>query len=254
MNIKVCGITTLEQMQQLKELGADYAGMIFYEGSKRFVGEIRNLKFEIRNIGIRKVGVFVNADFDTVVNAINDFNLTAVQLHGDETDEFCLELMDEVEVIKVFRIADQIDIDNLIAPFQNVCHYFLFDTDGPRPPKSPGGGLSQTQPLHSEEAARDITSLSSKDSAAGGPSHREGSGMGLYGGTGKQFDWNVLLNAKINKPFFLSGGISLEDVEKVKSFDHPFLYAVDVNSRFEVEPGIKDMNKVESFIKAVRHE
>ena len=129
MKIKVCGITTIEQMQQLKELGADYAGMIFYEGSKRYVGKVLNSKSEIRNIKIKKVGVFVNADFDLVSKAISDYGLSTVQLHGDETDEFCLELMDKVEVIKVFRIADQNSIDDLVAPFQNVCHYFLFDTD-----------------------------------------------------------------------------------------------------------------------------
>ena len=61
------------------------------------------------------------------------------------------------------------------------------------------------------------------------------------------------MNAKIDKPFFLSGGIGLEDVEKVKSFDHPFLFAVDINSRFETEPGMKDMSKVESFIKAIHN-
>jgi len=206
MKIKVCGITSIEQMQQLKQLDADYAGMIFYEGSKRYVEEMKNEKLEIKNIGINKVGVFVNADFDTVIKAIGDYGLSAVQLHGDETDEFCLELMDKVEVIKVFRIADQNNIDELVAPFQNVCHYFLFDTD-----------------------------------------------TASFGGSGKQFEWNILENAEINKPFFLSGGIGIEDVEKVKAFNHPFFYDIDVNSRFELEAGIKDMNKVESFIKAIHH-
>jgi phosphoribosylanthranilate isomerase len=254
MKIKVCGITSIEQMQQLKELGADYAGMIFYEGSKRFVGAIKNEKLKIKNVDIAKIGVFVNADFDTVTKAVDDYGLTAVQLHGDETDEFCLELMDKVKVIKVFRIADQNDIDDLILPFQNVCHYFLFDTDGPLQTSPGRGGLANTQPLLGQDASQNNLSSSSKVSADGGPSYREGSGMGLYGGTGKQFDWNILRSAKINKPFFLSGGIGLEDVEKLRSFNHPFCYAVDVNSRFETEPGMKDMNKVESFIKAVRHE
>ncbi len=73
--------------------------------------------------------------------------------------------------------------------------------------------------------------------------------VGAYGGTGEKFDWQILKNNKINKPFFLSGGIGLDDVEKVKSIHHPFLYAVDVNSRFENEPGVKDIGQIEMFVK-----
>jgi phosphoribosylanthranilate isomerase len=208
MKIKVCGITSLEQMQQLQEMGIDYCGMIFYEGSRRFAGrKLDALKSDIRAASIEKVGVFVNADYDTIINAVKDYGLTAVQLHGDETDEFCLELMDKVQVIKVFRIADQNDIDKLIEPFQNASHYFLFDTD-----------------------------------------------TTAYGGSGKQFDWSVLESAKINKPFFLSGGIGLEDIEKVKAFQHPYLYAVDVNSCFETAPGVKDMQRVQKFANTLNHE
>lgn len=73
-------------------------------------------------------------------------------------------------------------------------------------------------------------------------------GTGKYGGSGEKFDWNILQDNKINKPFFLSGGISMEDVEKVKAFRHPFFYAVDINSGFEIEPGVKDMDKVKLFV------
>lgn len=201
-------MTSLEQLQQLQQMGIDYAGLIFYQGSKRYAADkLDGQKSEIKNLEIKKVGVFVNADYQTIFNAIEDYGLGAVQLHGDETGEFCPGLMDKVEVIKVFRIADEKNIDELVKPFQKVCHYFLFDTDT----KS-------------------------------------------YGGSGQQFDWTVLQNAKVNKPFFLSGGIGLEDAEKVKAFHHPYLYAVDVNSRFETEPGVKDLKKVQEFINAINHE
>jgi phosphoribosylanthranilate isomerase len=65
-----------------------------------------------------------------------------------------------------------------------------------------------------------------------------------YGGTGEKFDWNILCKNDINKPFFLSGGIGLNDVEKLKTFEHPFFYCVDVNSRVEVSEGVKDMDAV----------
>ena len=202
MKIKVCGITQLEQLQQLQELGVDYAGMIFFEGSKRYAGEaLKDDREAIRSLAIKRVGVFVNTELEVIQQAIADYGLSAVQLHGDETDEFCLELMDKVKVIKVFRIGGEVAIDALTEPFLNVCHYFLFDTD-----------------------------------------------TSSYGGSGKQFDWSVLQEASIGKPFFLSGGIGPADVEKVKIFQHPFFYVVDVNSRFETEPGVKDMEKVKQFI------
>lgn len=205
MKIKVCGITTLEQMQTLQELGIDYAGMIFYEKSKRFVREEVNSQLsQVKELTIPKVGVFVNAEMEVIQRTIDKYDLTAVQLHGDETDEFCLDLMDKVEVIKVFRIADQQDIDSLVIPYQEVCHYYLFDTD-----------------------------------------------TVAYGGSGKQFEWQVLAKAAINKPFFLSGGIGFDDVEKVKAFQHPYFYAVDVNSRFEITPGVKDIDLLARFIKEI---
>ncbi len=75
-----------------------------------------------------------------------------------------------------------------------------------------------------------------------------------YGGTGKKFDWSILEKAKISKPFFLSGGISEEDSEKIKAFEHPFLFAVDINSRFEDAPGVKNLSKIENFIGNLKNE
>lgn len=73
-----------------------------------------------------------------------------------------------------------------------------------------------------------------------------------YGGTGKKFNWNMLKDASIGKPFFLSGGIEPGDEEKLKEFATlpvgKALFSVDINSKFEVSPGIKDMEKVKEFI------
>lgn len=206
MKIKVCGITDLNQMQALQQLGVEYAGLIFYEGSKRFANEkLKNKGPAIKEIKIKKVGVFVDAGFETISKAIVNYGLSAVQLHGDETADFCKKLMNETEVLKVFRIKKHTNVDEMIQPFQNTCTYFLFDTDST-----------------------------------------------LYGGSGKQFNWAVLANASITKPFFLSGGIGLEDVQKIKEFKHPFLYGVDVNSKFETEPGKKDIQKVKKFITCLK--
>jgi phosphoribosylanthranilate isomerase len=70
---------------------------------------------------------------------------------------------------------------------------------------------------------------------------------GVFGGTGKQFDWKILAKAKIEKPFFLSGGIGPDDIDKIKKIKHPDFFGVDINSKFEKEPGVKDMVKVLQF-------
>ncbi len=74
----------------------------------------------------------------------------------------------------------------------------------------------------------------------------------LRGGTGTKFDWNILNEYQGTKSFFLSGGINPGDVESIKSLNHSRLFAVDVNSGFEVEPGVKDIKKLESFILQLR--
>ena len=76
--------------------------------------------------------------------------------------------------------------------------------------------------------------------------------MGIYGGTGQKFDWKVLKDAEINKPFFLSGGIEYEDLEALEHFHHPYFYGIDINSRFEISPGIKDMKKITDFVHKIR--
>jgi phosphoribosylanthranilate isomerase len=77
-----------------------------------------------------------------------------------------------------------------------------------------------------------------------------------YGGTGKKFDWKVLRGINMEKLFFLSGGIDPADTEKLKEFaqqpEAKKLFAVDINSRFEVSSGVKDMTRVKSFVDALR--
>ena len=68
------------------------------------------------------------------------------------------------------------------------------------------------------------------------------------GGNGEKFNWNVLSNYKDNTPFLLSGGIGPDDAGRVKVFQHPKCVGIDLNSRFEIEPGIKDITKLKTFL------
>ncbi len=209
MKLKVCGITQLQQLKQLDELGVDYIGLIFYEQSARCVNN--KLKAEDvlpLQLSIKKVGVFVNADEQEIMNKVESFGLDIVQLHGDETPEFCNHVSCRVTVIKAFRITktNEQNIDWMIKPYEEFCDYYLFDTNR----------------------------------------------KNAYGGTGEKFDWELLKDNKINKPFFLSGGIGSDDIEKVTAFTHPFFYALDVNSKVEIEPGVKDLEKIKKIIKGIK--
>ncbi|MEI9958711.1 MAG: phosphoribosylanthranilate isomerase [Ferruginibacter sp.] len=130
MNIKVCGITQLKQLQQLDGLNIEFAGLIFVKDSPRYVGEsldkdaVKNADFDLK-----KVGVFKDPEMIDVLDAIDEYGLDVVQLHGNETPEMCEDLSSEVEVIKVFNIdSNTKDIDALIADYDAVCDYYLFDT------------------------------------------------------------------------------------------------------------------------------
>ena len=70
-----------------------------------------------------------------------------------------------------------------------------------------------------------------------------------HGGSGKTFDWQILDQYKLAKPYFLSGGIDLEHAAAINQIEDPRLYALDINSKFEIEPGLKDVDRIKEFIK-----
>ena len=204
MRIKVCGMTQIEQVDKLSDLGVTFAGFIFYPKSPRYVFKHMTTTQIRKENNINKVGVFVNAPVEEVLHMVDECRLHMVQLHGDESPKYCEKIADYVSVVKAFRLSDNDSVQWMIRPFMDVCDMFMFDTMG-----------------------------------AG------------YGGTGKKFDWNMLQGQTIGKPFFLSGGIEPGDEEKLKSFtSEPVakaLFAVDINSKFELAPGIKELDKVRLF-------
>lgn len=210
MRIKVCGNTQIEQVHALDEMGVEFAGFIFYHKSPRYViDKILPEQLKKTKLKINKVGVFVNADYDEVMNYVEQYGLHMVQLHGDESPKYCERISLQVPAIKVFRIKEGDNIEWKIREYGNVSDLYLFDTDWAR-----------------------------------------------YGGSGKKFDWTILETAEINKPFLLSGGIGVDDVDKVKAFAEgkhsTEIFAIDINSKFEISPGVKDMEKVKTFINALK--
>jgi len=74
----------------------------------------------------------------------------------------------------------------------------------------------------------------------------------IYGGSGQSFDWAILDNYELDIPFFLSGGLSLDNLDEVKNITHPQFYGVDLNSRFEISPAMKDIDKLEKAFALIK--
>jgi len=186
-----------------------YMGFIFYPQSPRFAGNLRGETLRLLPAQLQRVGVFVNASEAYIKEQVTTYGLNLVQLHGTESPAMCEALQQRgIPVMKAFNIATKEDFAQTEA-YQSVCRYFVFDT--------------KTVLL-------------------------DASGETLHGGTGKQFDWQLLTHYTGEVPFFLSGGIGLSDAEHLGRLHHPRLQGVDVNSRFETSPGTKDATQLKTFI------
>jgi phosphoribosylanthranilate isomerase len=127
--VKICGLTTLEDARFASGALADYLGFIFYEGSPRFVEPAKAGAIINWIEGPEKVGVFVNQPLDDVNSIAKQTGIDLVQLHGNESPEYC-ELV-ELQVIKAFHISQETTADDLqseLLRYQQVADYFLFDT------------------------------------------------------------------------------------------------------------------------------
>jgi phosphoribosylanthranilate isomerase len=124
MKLKVCGLKYSDNIRQIAELNPDYMGFIFYEGSKRFVGE----DFVMPEISteIKRSGVFVNAPEDYILALVKKHKLNLVQLHGDERPEFCAQIAKHVDVVKSFGVDENFDL-KILDDYKAHCSFFLFD-------------------------------------------------------------------------------------------------------------------------------
>lgn len=208
---------TPENLQEVIALHPDYVGFIFYDKSKRYVGGT-GLATWIAAHGeafgeVKKVGVFVNAEVDYILNTVHDYKLDYVQLHGNESPGYCAELkllwsvstLRKAEIIKAFSVTPDFDFATTLA-YAGSCSFFIFDT----------GGQAE------------------------------------HGGTGVKWDWSKLDEYTGLTPFLLSGGIGPGDAEAVRQLTHPQFTGVDVNSGFEVAAAEKNAAQLSSFITAVR--
>jgi phosphoribosylanthranilate isomerase len=213
IKVKVCGMLHAENVASVSALDPDFLGYIFYRGSSRYVGDHPDpALFRLPGAQTARVGVFVNEDLTVVMKKFDSCTLDLVQLHGSESPEYCGKLVEQG------------------IPVMKVLH--------------PGNGNSRP----------DEVSFHQEPDRYAGVAHYLlfDSGAGGTGGSGKKFDWDLLREVSMPLPFLLSGGIGPEDAGALKGMDLPHLYGVDVNSRFETSPGMKDALLLKRFMDEIR--
>lgn len=230
--IKVCGMRDSDNIRAVAALGVDLMGFIFYPKSPRFVKMISSMAGLIPDYSLerinsnnsgkefkvenspKRVGVFVDDMPQNIVTRVYNYDLDYIQLHGNEP---------------------RTTIENLKATID--------------PDIKPGIKIIKAISVHEQS---DIDK------------YKEYEGLVDYflfdtkcktvGGSGEHFDWTVLDHYDGATPFLLSGGIGPDDAERIRAYNHPKFVGIDLNSQFEDEPAMKNIEKLKTFIKAIRHE
>lgn len=233
MLIKVCGMRDAKNIREVSELEVDMMGFNFWKGSERFVKMISSnagiipdyspekLDVALNKEGtfryafpkrVKRVGVFVDEMPQTIVTSVYNYSLDYVQLHGSE-----LPIM--IDNLRHTLIPD-------IAPSVKFIKAF---------------GVSCEEDLEQTSVYDGLVDMFLFDYKTS-----------RKGGSGKHFDWSLLDTYHGNTPFLISGGVGPDDVEAIKALRHPMFVGVDVNSRFEVAPALKDVGKLRSFVNALK--
>lgn len=160
----------------------------------------------------KRVGVFVNAAISEIVEKVREYELYIIQLHGDEDLAYVTRLHKELDAASVKRPL-------VIRAIQV---------------------SSRSQVIKANMWDGFVDGILFETPTNG------------YGGSGESFDWSLLSSYRGKAPFFLTGGIGPNSIEALKEFSHPQWIGVDLNSRFEVEPGLKDINKLKVFVDELR--
>lgn len=202
MEIKVCGMNNLENLNAVSAFKPKYFGFIFYPKSPRHF----TLKTLPEFSKIKKVGVFVDEVFDFIEEKQREFDLQCIQLHGKESADYIKNLTTnlppDIEIFKAISVSQPSDFNGL-ERYYGLADKLILDTKTP-----------------------------------------------LKGGSGKRFDWKLLKHYKAEIPFLLSGGISLNYAEKIAKIyhEHPKMKGVDINSKFEIKPGLKSVEQIKKFM------
>ena len=204
-----------ENIRQVAELGVNWIGMIFWDKSPRnvtmiptYAGIIPDRGSDIGSFKAKRVGVFVDEMPQNIITRVVNYKLDLVQLHGHETPT----------LIRNLRRTLDPDIRPGVQFIKAISV----------------SGRNDIAAYKDYEDCVDYFLFDTK--------------CPTVGGSGSQFDWSVLEAYDGDVPFLLSGGIGPDDAERVRNFHHPKCIGIDLNSRFEVEPALKDIQKLKSFL------
>lgn len=207
-----------DNIRDISALGVDMIGLIFYPPSPRYVQQFSSgagiIPDYAPDMGKTplRVGVFVDEMPQNIVTRVYNYKLDYIQLHGNEPRE----------TLENLRATIDPDIKPKIKIIKAI----------------------------SVSSAEDIKKY--KDYVGAADLFLFDTKCKTVGGSGEQFDWQVLQAYDGDVPFLLSGGIGPDDAERVKNFHHPKCIGIDLNSKFEIEPALKDVEKLKQFLVKVK--
>lgn len=207
-----------DNIRDISALGVDMIGLIFYPPSPRYVQQFSSGAGIIPDYAPDKgktplrVGVFVDDMPQNIVTRVYNYKLDYIQLHGNEPRE----------TLENLRATIDPDIKPKVKIIKAI----------------------------SVSSAEDIKKY--KEYVGAADLFLFDTECKTVGGSGEQFDWQVLQAYDGDVPFLLSGGIGPDDVERIKNFHHPKCIGIDLNSKFEIEPALKDVEKLKQFLVKVK--
>lgn len=207
-----------DNIRDISALGVDMIGLIFYPPSPRYVQQFSSgagiISDYAPDMGKTplRVGVFVDDMPQNIVTRVYNYKLDYIQLHGNEPRETLENLRATIDP----DIKPKIKIIKAISV----------------------SSAEDIKKYKEYVGAADLFLFDTK--------------CKTVGGSGEQFDWQVLQAYDGDVPFLLSGGIGPDDAERVKNFHHPKCIGIDLNSKFEIEPALKDVEKLKQFLVKVK--
>ena len=207
-----------DNIRDISALGVDMIGLIFYPPSPRYVQQFSSgagiIPDYAPDMGKTplRVGVFVDDMPQNIVTRVYNYKLDYIQLHGNEPRETLENLRATIDP----DIKPKIKIIKAISV----------------------SSAEDIKKYKEYVGAADLFLFDTK--------------CKTVGGSGEQFDWQVLQAYDGDVPFLLSGGIGPDDAERIKNFHHPKCIGIDLNSEFEIEPALKDVEKLKQFLVKVK--
>ena len=207
-----------DNIRDISALGVDMIGLIFYPPSPRYVQQFSSgagiIPDYAPDMGKTplRVGVFVDDMPQNIVTRVYNYKLDYIQLHGNEPRE----------TLENLRATIDPDIKPKIKIIKAI----------------------------SVSSAEDIKKY--KEYVGAADLFLFDTECKTVGGSGEQFDWQGLQAYDGDVPFLLSGGIGPDDAERIKNFHHPKCIGIDLNSKFEIEPALKDVEKLKQFLVKVK--